>query len=517
MSRRSLLGGLGLAALPLLAACAGRGGTSTSATALPQTPSANATAAGPNAGVSPTSAANPAATATAGTGAVVPASTSLSTPGATAVATSGTPGAATPSAAANGGTTAAAQATPMAKIGGTVNVLATWGGNEQDSFLAMVKPFEDQTGTKVQYTGTRDLNAVLTTRVQGGNPPDLAGLPGPGQMIQFAQAGKLVDLSSIVNLNQMKDEYSNQWIQLGTVNNKLVGIFIKAALKSQIWYDPQNFQKAGYQTPKTWTDLMALSQKIAGTGTTPWSIGLESGAASGWPGTDWIEDILLRQSGPNAYASWWQGKARWTSQEVAGAWETWGKIVGNPKMVYGGTQYMLATNFGNAADPLFTNPPKAYLHHAASFITTFITKDNPNVKPVTDFNFFPFPDINPQYANAIEGAGDLFGMFKKTDQSAGLIKWLTTAQAQEIWVKRGGAISPNKKVPLSAYPDPLSKQAAQTLLGAKIVAFDASDLMPNEMQNAFYKAVLSFVQNPGQLQSILQSLDTTQASAYKTS
>jgi alpha-glucoside transport system substrate-binding protein len=519
LKRRGFLVGLGFAALPLLAACAGKNSATSTAVptsgAAPSLAGASTPSASP--AVSPTSAAaaaTPVATTTAGATPVAGAATA--SPGATVTAGATTvAGAATASPGATpGATTVAAQGTSIPKLGGTVSVLATWGGDEQDSFLAMVKPFEDQSGAKVQYTGTRDLNAVLTTRTQAGNPPDLAGLPGPGQMAEFARAGKLIPLDTILNKAQLADQYSNTWLSLASVNDQLVGIFIKAALKSQIWYNAKAFQQGGYQVPKTWDDLMTLSQKIAGTGTTPWSIGLESGASSGWPGTDWIEDLVLRQAGPDAYDRWWQGSLKWTSPEITQAWQTWGKIVGDPKMVYGGPQYVLSTNFGNAADPLFQNPPKAYLHHSATFITSFITKDNPNAKPVTDFNFFMFPDINAQYAGAVEGAGDLFGMFKKTDQSSALISYLTTPDAQQIWVKRGGALSPNRQVPSSAYPDDLSRLAAQQLVGAKIVRFDASDMMPDAMNLAFYKAVLDFVQNPSQLTSILQTLDKTQASSY---
>src|SRR5262245_40225864 len=200
-----------------------------------------------------------------------------------------------------GGTTTGSSAGGE-KIGGSVSVLATWGGDEQDSFLAMVKPFEDKTGVKVQYEGTRDLNAVLTTRTQGGNPPDLAGLPGPGQMAEFAKAGKLIDLTPIIDQNALKTEYSPDWIGLGTVQNKLVGIFIKAAVKGSIWYDPKNLNKfSNGQTPTTWEQMMQLSQRIADSGTTPWCVAFESGAASGWPGTDWLEDIVLRQAGADKY------------------------------------------------------------------------------------------------------------------------------------------------------------------------------------------------------------------------
>ncbi|TMC57518.1 MAG: carbohydrate ABC transporter substrate-binding protein [Chloroflexi bacterium] len=398
------------------------------------------------------------------------------------------------------------------QIGGTVSVLATWGGSEQDSFLAMVKPFEDQTGVKVQYEGTRD-NAVLTTRIQGGNPPDLAGLPGPGLMAQLAKAGKLIDLGNVLDMNAMKSQYSDSFIKLAQVDGKQVGIFIKAALKGPIWYNPKAFSAKGYTVPKTWDDLTSLSKKIADSGTTPWCIGLESGAASGWPGTDWLEDIVIRQSGPDVYDSWWQGKTKWSSPEIKKAFQTWGTIIADPKMVLGGKSAMVATAFGDSGNPMFTNPPKCYMHHQASFITDFFTKANPALKPGEDFNFFMTPDIDSKYAGAVTGAGDLFGMFKDTPQARALIKYLTTPQAQAIWVKRGGALSANKQV--TDYPDKISADSAKALTSAGVFRFDASDLMPEAMNQAFWKAVLDYVNDPSKLDSILTSLDKVQADSYK--
>ena len=414
------------------------------------------------------------------------------------------------------GTTGTQAAGTSERIGGTVNVLAVWGGAEQESFLAMVKPFEERTGVKVNYEGTRDLNAVLTTRVQGGNPPDVAGLPGPGQMAEFARQGKLIDLSGVLDQAQMKAEYNEDWLKMAQVDGKQAGIFIKASLKGPIWYNTQTFnQVSGGTTPKTWTELMQLSDKIADSGTTPWCIGLESGAASGWPGTDWLEDIVLRQAGPEKYDQWAQGKLKWTSPEIKKAWETWGEIVANPEMVFGGKQAMLTTAFGESGNPMFLSPPRCYMHMQGSFITDFFTKAPSSPKPVENFNFFGFPTIDQKYAGVEEVAGDLFGMFKDTPQARALIKYLTTAEAQEIWVKRGGAISPNEKVSPASYPDPISKQTAETLLNAKNVRFDASDLMPEAMNNAFWKAILDFVQNPNNLDSILSNLDKVQADAYK--
>ena len=164
---------------------------------------------------------------------------------------------------------------------------------------------------------------------------------------------------------------------------------------------------------------------------------------------------------------------------------------------------------------MFASPPKCYLHHQGSFITDFFVKANPNLKPVEDFNFFGFPDINTKYTGAEEVAGDLFGMFKATDQAKQLIKYLTTAEAQSIWVKRGGAISPNKKVASSDYPDPISKQIGEIMTSTKIARFDASDQMPDAMNNAFFKGILDYVNDPSKLDSILAELDKVQADSYK--
>ncbi len=404
---------------------------------------------------------------------------------------------------------------PGQKLGGTVTVLGVWGGAELESFLAMVKPFEEHTGVKVQFEGTRDLNAVLMTRIEGGNPPGVAGLPGPGQMAEFARAGKLTPLDTVLDLSAMRQQYAQSWIDLATVDGKVYGIFIKAALKGLIWYDPKVFAAAGYQVPTTWDEILALTDRIAAEGKTAWCIGLESGAASGWPATDWIEDIMLRTGGPDVYDKWYRHEVAWTDPAVKRAWELFAKIATNPKYVYGGREGVLATNFGESPFPLFTDPPGCDLHHQATFIQDFILKQYPNLKPGEDFDFFAFPPIDAGVPKAVEAAGDLFGMFKDTPQARALMKYLTTPEAQAIWVKRGGALSPNRKVSLDQYPDPLSRRAAEILTSADVARFDASDLMPEAVNAAFWKGTLDYVQNPARLDAILQNLERIANEAYK--
>jgi alpha-glucoside transport system substrate-binding protein len=298
------------------------------------------------------------------------------------------------------------------------------------------------------------------------------------------------------------------------VDGKLVGIFAKASLKGLVWYSPKDLKAAGLSIPTTFDQLMSTSATLAGRGVAPWAVGVESGAASGWTGTDWLENIFLRMYGPDKYKAWYQGKLAWTSPEVKSAWQTWGKIVSDPKMVYGGSQYVMSTNFGQAFIPLFQDPPQAYFHFQATFIQSFIQKQFPDLKPAEDFNFFGFPPIEQKYAKAVEIAGDLFGMFKKTSQSAALMQYLTTPEAQDFWVKPANGISPNRDVPLGDYPDSLSRNAAQILTSADIAVFDASDMMPGKMNTAFWSAIMSYLSDPGSLDSILAGLEKVRQEAY---
>lgn len=399
-------------------------------------------------------------------------------------------------------------------VEGTVSVLAVWGGHELDVFKEMAKPFEEETGINVSYEGTRDINAVLTTRVQAGNPPDIAVLPGPGKMAEFARAGHLVDLGTVFDMEKIRADYAKGWLDMGTVGGKLVGVFAKVAIKGLVWYNPHVFEDEGIEIPENADQMSAISERLARKGKTPWSIGLESGAASGWVGTDWLENIFLRQHGPQKYRDWYEGKLAWTSPEVQETWETWGEIVANPDMIYGGKQYVLSTNFGQAAAPLFMDPPRAYFHMQASFIQSFIKEQFPDLQPGEDFNFFGFPIIKTQYADAVEAAGDLVGMFNDTPQARAFIRYLTTPEAQSYWTSGTGALSANRNVSLVFYPDVLSRNAAQILQKAEIVVFDASDMMPGKMNNAFWSAIMSYVENPARLESILRNLEQTRREAY---
>jgi alpha-glucoside transport system substrate-binding protein len=416
--------------------------------------------------------------------------------------------------------TAVACGTGGTTSAGSVKVMAEWSGQEQASFEAVLKPFEDQTGIKVQYTPTRDLDAVLRTSVAAGNPPDLAAAPSPTLLTQFAQQGKVFSLNGAVDMTALQANYAKSWIDLGEPlkDGKLYQVYSWVAVKGLVWYDPKNFQAKSYNVPTTWQGMLDLQNQIKASGVTPWCMGLHSGGADdGWPASDWLKEIVLSQSGADVYDKWVAGTQKWTSPEIKLAWQTFGTILGpNDANIYGGKNQALSASFKTIGDGLFSSPPKCYMHNQASFITSFFTADTPALQPVTDFNFFALPDINSQFAGAHVVAGDAWSMFHDTPQARKLIQYLTTAAAQTIWVKRGGKLSPNKQTPLDAYGDQLSRESAQILVNTQIGRYDATDLMPADMKSAAWKGLLDFVSNQNNLDKILAHLDSVQATAYKT-
>ena len=398
---------------------------------------------------------------------------------------------------------------------GTVKLMTVWSGDELDTFKSVVAPWEAKTGNKVEIESSRDLDALLSTRVNSGDPPDLAAAPGPAVLTRFANQGKVKDLSKVLDMTKFNSEYAKVWADLGTVNGKLVEVFSWTAIKGLIWYNPKTWAANCYNVPKTWDDLTALQAKMKSNGDTPWCIAVESGAASGWAGSDWHKEIALSTVGPDVYDKWWQGKQTWSSPEIKSTWTTFGQILGpGDSNVYGGGNYIVNTAFGDVGNPMFATPPKCMMLNQASFITSFFQKANPSLKAGTDYTFFPLPDVKSQYAGAHVGSADAWSLFTDKPQAKDLIKYLTTAEAQAIWIKKGGKLSPNNKTHPADYPDDLTRQVAQLGLTAKIFRYDAGDLMPADMKQAYWTAILDFIKDQSKLDAILTRLDGVQKTAY---
>ena len=425
-----------------------------------------------------------------------------------AACTSSSPGASAGGSTAPGAS-AGASSGAGSLAGQTVSVIGTWTDTEETAFRAMVKPWETQTGAMVKYQGTRAINDILAAGIPTGVLPDLAGLPGPAQMQEYVTAGALKPLDNVLDVATYTSETASGLTDLGKVNGQTYGVFIKGAVKGLIWYSP-TLHDYSASPPATWTDLMSQAKANQGSAKALWCLGIESGAASGWPATDWIENILVRQAGPQVYNDWWAGKVKWTDPAIKAAFTTYmNDVVAN---TFGGGTTAVATAFANGGDPLFTSPPGCAVFQQASFITGLgAFKDK---KAGTDYNAFPFPSFNSQYSTAVEGAGDLFGMFHDTPAAKSLMRYLVTAPAQDIWVKIGGALSANKNA--TDYPDAISKTMGGMLANAGILVFDASDQMPTDMNAAFWSHMVSLTSGKETIDAALAALQKVADDAYKT-
>jgi alpha-glucoside transport system substrate-binding protein len=396
----------------------------------------------------------------------------------------------------------------------TLNLLTTWGGEEQASFKAVVAPFTQSSGITVNITATRDVNAQLTILLRGNNPPDIAILPNPGKMQELAAQHHLLAFNSFMDMSQVQNDYASSWIDLGSYNGKLYAIFFKAANKGTVWYNPAQFQSNNYTIPTSWQDMITLSNNIASSGKYPWSMGVESGAASGWPSADWVAQIFANQAGPDQYDKWVKHTIPWTDASVKNAFQYFGQIAHGNHYINGAPQSILATNFQPASFLPFETPPKAYMFYLGDFTEGFITTQFPKAKPETDFNFFPFPTVNDQYKGAITVGADVVVAMRDGDSIHQLVKYLATADAQAIWVKRGGFTAVNKNVPVSDYPDAVAQASVKMLTAAPIVKYGAGDLMPAQVQTAFWQGLLKYIQDASQLDSVLSTIESTAVSAY---
>jgi alpha-glucoside transport system substrate-binding protein len=400
---------------------------------------------------------------------------------------------------------AAEEAAGGQRIGGTLNLLGVLSGPQLDAYLSSFEPFEDATGIDLKYEGTRDVNAVLQTRVAGGNPPDLVSNPSAGQMRALAAHGRLVALDDKIDLAAARRDFPAGLIDLATVNGHLYGLFYNSAVNNLVWYDPKHYD--GPEPPTTLQELDAYAAKLAGEGRTPYCAGLESGAASGWPGAGWVEQLLLAQSGPAAFDRWVQGRLAWTTPEVKRAFQSFGAVVTDPRMVAGGPTAVLTTSFDKSPQGLVARKPACYLHVQADFLGNLLATSVPGVEPVADIDFYPFPAAAPGQDKAVITSGEMLGAFRDTPQTRAFMKYVASPTFGPMVAGTGQWIGANKQTKLTAYTTPLSRKAAEVYANAETVRYTAQNSMPLAVNQAFLKAVLGYVKDPGSLDAQLARVD----------
>ncbi|HSG14147.1 MAG TPA: extracellular solute-binding protein [Gaiellaceae bacterium] len=401
-------------------------------------------------------------------------------------------------------------ATGSEDVSGSISIQAVWSGAEQESFQAVIDGFTElYPNCSVSYTSGGDNNAqLLSTAVEGGNPPDIAAVPQPGLMKDFADKGALQSLEDI--RGEVVDNFGESVAGIGSVDGTLYGIMFKGANKSTVWYNVAAFDDAGATPPETWDDLLSEAQLIKDSGLPAYSIG----GADGWTLTDLFENVFIRTAGPETYDQLATHEIPWTDQSVKDALAAMADILGDGANMAGGTDGALQTDFPTSVGNVFSDSPRAAMVLEGDFVPGVVET---TLEPETGYNVFTFPSIDGSEP-AVVGGGDLFVEFKKSECGDAFMEYLTTPDASEIWAARGGFSSPNKNLDPDVYPDEITRATASALGEAEVFRFDLSDLQPSAfggtVGQGLFKLFQDFLANPSDIDGITQQMEDEAAKAY---
>ncbi|MBU1587873.1 MAG: ABC transporter substrate-binding protein [Actinobacteria bacterium] len=385
--------------------------------------------------------------------------------------------------------------------GQTVQIAGGITGGEADALQATFDQFTKDTGIKVVYTGDKSFEGNIVTKVTGGSAPDIAIVPQPGLLKTLVETGEVKAAPAAVEAN-VDANWSPDWKLYGTVDGTFYSAPMLANIKGYVWYSPAAFKEWGVEVPTTWQETLDLTKTIQEkTGAAPWCAGFASGDASGWPGTDWIEDLVLRQSGPDVYDQWVAGDVKFTDPEIKDAFDAVGEILQNPAYVnagFGDIKSINSTAFGDVAAKVADGT--CPLTHQASFLSANFLEaktasgETPTVGPDGDVYGFVLPGIEAGSAS-IEVGGEFVTAFSDSAATQKVLEFMSTPEWADLRVSQGGSISANLKADPSKASSPLLTDAMKLLQDPNTtVRFDASDLMPSTVgAGSFWKGMVNWI------------------------
>jgi alpha-glucoside transport system substrate-binding protein len=397
--------------------------------------------------------------------------------------------------------------------GTTVTVFGAFTDESEVAAInAAFDPLEEATGVEVIYEGASDFEILINTRVEAGDPPDIACFPQPGLMNRYSE--EALDLTTFLDMEYLQGQYDQSWLDMATAidgSGKVIGIWTRVIVKSLVWYNPGMFEDAGYDIPETWEELLELSDQIVADGGVPWSIAMESGQATGWVGTDWIEDIMLRTTTLENYDAWTlppnpEDRLLFDSEPVRAAFETFGVIALNSDYVLGGVDRMLGVEFFDNGVPLMEET--AYMTKMGSFMPPWLDPDTYDVELAEDGNlwYFVFPPINEDFGTPVLTSGDVCSVFIDRPEVRAVAEWLTLGESLRPGIESGVFYSPHLDADQAWYPAE-NAGIAEILASADSFRFDGGDLQPAPVgQGTFWQGIVDFVSG-GDLDDILPAID----------
>ncbi|UBH05618.1 sugar ABC transporter substrate-binding protein [Leucobacter sp. Psy1] len=392
--------------------------------------------------------------------------------------------------------------------GETLTVAAAWSGAEQENFEAVLQEFSDRTGAQVDYTSFGDNGPTyIQGQLEGGTPPNVAVIGQPALMQSLAQNGDIVAVGEGVQ-SAVAENYADTWADLGSVDGDLYGVWFKVANKSTVWYNSDIYDEAGAEAPEDWDGFLDQLQLVSDAGYS----GISVGADVGWPLTDWFENVYLRTAGPEKYDQLTNHEIPWTDQSVKDALEVLASLWGTDLVQPGGDQ----RDFPTSVTEVFGADPEAGTVFEGDFVAGNIAADGTSVVGENAL-FYDFPAIDGSDPSVVSG-GDVAVQFADDEATAALMEFLASPDAAEVWVPEGGLLSANSGVDTSLYPDETTQQIAESLLEAEEIRFDMSDLAPSAFGGTpgqgFWQEMISFYQDPSDIDGTAQRLEDAAADAY---
>ncbi|HEX5839779.1 MAG TPA: ABC transporter substrate-binding protein [Anaerolineales bacterium] len=384
-----------------------------------------------------------------------------------------------------------------AQQGDEISMLYQWSGEEESQLNQVLQPLLDACGLVIRPESSRD-QALLDTRVQAGTPPDVAFWQ-VAQLVQYQD--QLQDLEA---LGANRESYSEFFLDPVTIDGRWLGLPIKADVKSIIWYSPANFEALGYEVPTTWEELDALVEQMVADGNVPWSMGFESGDATGWTGTDFVQDIMLVQQGPDFVKGVIDGSIPYNDPGVMQAYETYGTWATDETYTVGGAQGTLSTPFLEAIYKPFADPPEAMMVKQSGFAGNEIKTQFPDLEQGTDYDFFVVPGIQ-----GLQGSIEPMMVFNDTPAVQALVTYLSSPEGGANWAAASFGLSPNSGA-TGNYTDPSLQKLGDAIAETQGFTPDIGDTIPGGFGSAEFQGVSEYV-NGGDLTAILDNLANVQA------
>ncbi|NCT91787.1 carbohydrate ABC transporter substrate-binding protein [Cellulomonas sp. APG4] len=399
--------------------------------------------------------------------------------------------------------------------GTTVTVYTSITSPEDQPHIDSYVPFEECTGATIEYDGSREFEAQLPVRLQSGNAPDVAYIPQPGLLATLVRdfPDAVVPVGEAAEAN-VDEYYDPSWKEYGSIDGTYYATPLGANVKSFVWYSPSMFADAGYEIPETWDELIELSDQIVADGGTPWCAGIESGDATGWPATDWLEDVMLRTAGPEVYDQWVSHEIPFNDPAVAEALATVGGILKNPEYVnagFGDVQSIASTPFTDAGFPILDG--ECWMHRQASFYAANWESAQEGVTVAEDGDVFAFYFPTNGDERPVLGGGEFVAAFSDRPEVAAFQAYLTSPEWTNAKIEATGPgwVSANSEQDTSLYESPIDALSAELLAAEDTVfRFDASDLMPGEVgSSSFWSEMVNWIANDKDDAAVLDAIEAS--------